>query len=92
MINAWDAIASKFNADMVGGQLIAFVNGKHVCLGTLTNGTFNLSLDGHALSNEVDELDHDGDGRKGGSKGRRTRGQTLSLELIDEVPPTDELA
>jgi len=90
MITPWDALASKFNAEMVGGQLIAHINGKHVCLGQLVGGVFYKSLEAEALAEQVDELDHDGDGRKGGSRKTR-KGQDHQLGLVEAAEVAEQL-
>lgn len=70
-INPWDAIVAQLDAQIVGGQLIAVIAGKHVMLGHINHGQLVLTDEGKAAAEKVDRLDHDGDGAKGGS--RRTR-------------------
>lgn len=71
MSNPWDTLVERYNAEPVGGQLIALVDGKHTTLGYISNGQLVLTPEGQRL-NEVAPLDHDGNGKRGGGRPKKT--------------------
>lgn len=47
---SWRQLQKEYDASMVGGQMVAVVEGKHVLLGHLSNGEFIFSEAGEALA------------------------------------------
>lgn len=98
----WVELMRQTRGYMVGGQLHVYQNGEHLHLGTLENNVFTLTPLGERLYNPpssqepyLPQLDHDGDGKPGGSLPKR-RGrppktaaeeepQSLTLGLNDDV-------
>lgn len=81
MSNPWDALCKTYNADLVGGQLIAVIDGKHTTLGHVSQGQLVLTEAGLALS-KVAPLDHDGDGKRGG---RKPRAEKVAEQVVEPV-------
>lgn len=91
-------ILTHVGGEMVAGDLIARREGRNVVLGSKRGEMFDLTPAGHEVVAEMTEaaeaakyhpLDHDHNGRKGGSL-KRTKATPAPTVDIDEPAPADD--
>lgn len=76
-------LQDRYSAELVGGELIAVIDGKHEKLGVMSAGVFTPNTRAFEMAN-VSNLDHDADGERGGSRrGRKPREATPEPEVTE---------